>query len=159
MAQFGEVVSVNIKKTSNGESRGFGFVTFADSDSAASALDKDVHVICGKQFGLREAENKVVTKDAPSIPTDPNRLWVGNLPSGVSEEMLIEYFSQFGPLKITGHGGSATTGIDFHGGDKAYAFVNFADTDTANACLGFSDQGCAFLQTFFTSSRLIFYIN
>ena len=95
MTTFGEVVSVNIKKMSNGESRGFGFVTFADSESAASALDKDVHVICGKQFGLREAENKVVSKDSPQIPQDPNRLWVGNLPAGVTEEMLIEYFSQF----------------------------------------------------------------
>lgn len=47
--QFGTIKSVNIVKNKFGVSRGFGFVTFEETDSAIKALEYDKHVLMDRE--------------------------------------------------------------------------------------------------------------
>ncbi|KAM3232935.1 glycine-rich RNA-binding protein 3, mitochondrial-like [Capsicum annuum] len=120
-SQFGEIThSVIIMSKNSGGSRGYGFVTYADSEIANKVLEKD-HIIDGRavenfllkapltltfplftitvRLGLCSncifcfVYKVVVKKKAPQT-----EIFIGGLPQSLTEDDLKKYFSSFGDV-------------------------------------------------------------
>ncbi|XP_073525369.1 uncharacterized protein [Phyllobates terribilis] len=103
---FGEVVEAVIMKDRNtGRARGFGFIIYADP-SVADVVVKQKHVLDGRtveakkavprddQQGLTKVGNNIV-HGSPS-PVRTKKIFVGGLPSTITESDFKRYFDQFG---------------------------------------------------------------
>ncbi len=62
-----------------------------------------------------------------------NKIYVGNLPYGVSQEELNDFFGQYGSVKET------KLIKDHDGRSKGFAFVEFESSEAANAALAAND--------------------
>lgn len=67
---------------------------------------------------------------ASRIGSAMNRLFVGNIPWTVGKNELKQYFSQFGEIRGTQILFNRETGLT-----KGYGFVQFANSDAANAAI------------------------
>ena len=87
-SQYGAVQNVDLKTDhSTGRAKGFGFVSFKDSESAESALAEENHKILNCDIGCKKAKAK------------QGKIYLGNLPSeGISNEDLKAHFVTFGPV-------------------------------------------------------------
>jgi len=81
--RFGPIVDAVVLRWPDGRSRGFGYVTFMDADSAASVL-KETHQIAGRDVDVKRA--------VPGI----HKLFVGGLPQNTTALELRQYFEAFG---------------------------------------------------------------
>lgn len=81
--RFGSIVDAVVLRWPDGRSRGFGYVTFADSDAAASVLQEQ-HALSGREVDVKRA-----------VP-GTNKLFVGGLPQNTAANELREHFEQFG---------------------------------------------------------------
>ncbi|BHF75689.1 hypothetical protein SprV_0501878500 [Sparganum proliferum] len=96
-----------------GVSRGFGFVTFADSEAMNDGVLEACHFLHGRRlnvnpaaprddFRSRRTPLKVQSKNEVTQKLAPNRIYIGSLPPAVTESDLHEYFSKFGLVKDVG---------------------------------------------------------
>jgi len=86
--QFGDVKDVMIKRDMNtGQSRGFGFVLFSDSESVEKVL-KSEHLLDNKSIDPKRA--RALRKD--------NKLFVGGLSPDTTEETIRKYFGSYGEI-------------------------------------------------------------
>ncbi|XP_040568298.1 uncharacterized protein [Lepeophtheirus salmonis] len=132
-SQFGQLVDVQVMRDreQGGISRGFGFVTFACSFMAETALEQKEHILNGKKI-----EPKYATPDIPrykrTIPEleaqmdeeckNKRSIFVGALKDTIGEEDLVRYFSGFGKVI------RAVKIYDKETGNKkTFGFVDFAD--------------------------------
>ncbi|KAK1686836.1 hypothetical protein QYE76_047684 [Lolium multiflorum] len=127
---FGRVVRYKVVDDCfTGISQGYGFVKYAEPDSAASAIRRmNGRLVDGKTLEVRAAGVP------PSIPNpsmhskeiDTSDLYICNLPLSMNELKLLEHFLPFG--KVTGikvprdH----ATGLS-----KGYGFVKYSDSHQA----------------------------
>jgi len=81
--RFGTIVDAVVLRWPDGRSRGFGYVTFADSSAAASVL-KESHSMSGRDVDVKRA-----------VP-GTNKLFVGGLPQNTTANELREHFEKFG---------------------------------------------------------------
>jgi RNA recognition motif-containing protein len=81
--RFGTVIDAVVLQWPDGRSRGFGYVTFADTASAQASLKLE-HEIDGRQVDVKRA-----------VP-GTNKIFVGGLPQSASAGELREYFESFG---------------------------------------------------------------
>lgn len=96
-SKFGEIQDAEIMRTSDGDSRGFGFVTFAQSASFDKLLDSLPLRIDGRKCEIRAARGRSDNNSvADHLKT--RKIFVGGLPQDCDEESLEEYFSQFGSV-------------------------------------------------------------
>ncbi|GLT31948.1 hypothetical protein SLA2020_066470 [Shorea laevis] len=94
--KYGEITdSVIMKDRKTGMPRGFGFVTYADP-SVVDRVIEDTHVINGKQVEIKRTIPKgaVGSKDFKT-----KKIFVGGIPSTVSEDEFKDFFSQFGEVR------------------------------------------------------------
>ncbi|XVF60230.1 hypothetical protein PTKIN_Ptkin08bG0028000 [Pterospermum kingtungense] len=83
-----------MKKKETGQRRGFGFVTYADP-SVVDKVIKDIHIINGKQVQIK----RPIQKGALGTKVfKTKRIFVGGIPSRVSEDEFKDFFSQFGEV-------------------------------------------------------------
>nr|TKW30963.1 hypothetical protein SEVIR_2G073600v2 [Setaria viridis] len=104
---FGEVTeAVIMRDRSTGRARGFGFVVFSDA-SVAERVTMDKHMIDGRMVEAKKAvprdDHSIVSKsNASSIgspgPGRTRKIFVGGLPSNVTEADFRRYFEQFGVI-------------------------------------------------------------
>lgn len=104
---FGEVVeAVIMKDRTTGRARGFGFVVFADP-AVAERVVKEKHTIDGRTVEAKKAvpreDQNLLNKSNSSIhgspgPTRTKKIFVGGLPSTVTESDFRKYFEQFGNI-------------------------------------------------------------
>lgn len=104
---FGEVVeAVIMKDRTTGRARGFGFVLFADP-SVAEKVVLLKHVIDGRTVEAKKAvprdDQQILTRNTNSIQGSPGpgrtkKIFVGGLPSTVTELDFKQYFDQFGTI-------------------------------------------------------------
>uniref|UniRef100_A0A8C5QF99 RRM domain-containing protein n=1 Tax=Leptobrachium leishanense TaxID=445787 RepID=A0A8C5QF99_9ANUR len=107
-------------------SRCFGFVTYSNSDEADSAMAASPHVVDGSSVELKRAVSR---EDSvrPGAHAKVKKLFIGGLKEGVSEEDLLEHFTQFGKVE------KAEIITDKTSGKKrGFGFVYFEDHDSAD---------------------------
>ncbi|XP_051128802.1 heterogeneous nuclear ribonucleoprotein 1-like isoform X2 [Andrographis paniculata] len=104
---FGEVVeTVIIKDRATGCARGFGFAVFADA-SVAERVVKERHVIDGKVVEAKKAiprdnhlsfNKNIDSSEGTPSPPRRKKVFVGGLPSSITENDFKRYFEQFGTI-------------------------------------------------------------
>ena len=95
--KFGELSDIAImidKRT--GQPRGFGFITMKDP-AAADIVVSTEHTIDGRVVDVKRA----VPRDMAPAPTraESKKIFVGGLPTEVTEKEFADYFSTFGLVK------------------------------------------------------------
>lgn len=102
---FGEVVeAVIMKDRATGRARGFGFVIYADP-AVAELVVRQKHIIDGRTVEAKKAvprdDQQIPTRNQSSPIASPvairtKKIFVGGLPSTVTEVDFKRYFDQFG---------------------------------------------------------------
>lgn len=96
--KYGEIIDdVIMKDRYSGHPRGFGFITFADP-SVVDKVIEDSHVFNGKQV---EIKRTIPKGSAQSKDFKTKKIFVGGIPSSVSEDEFKNFFSKYG--KVVDH--------------------------------------------------------
>ncbi|GAB4833522.1 hypothetical protein Ancab_031766 [Ancistrocladus abbreviatus] len=127
--RFGNVSSCKVATFEDGKSKGYGFVQFASEDSANASIENlNGATIGGKQIYV----GKFVKKSDRALPSPDvkyTNLYMKNIDSDITEEVLHEKFSQFGKIV------SLAIAKDESGASKGFGFVNFESPDDARQAL------------------------
>ncbi|KAL9246240.1 hypothetical protein vseg_019802 [Gypsophila vaccaria] len=112
--KYGEITdSVIMKDRRTGQPRGFGFITYADA-SVVDQVIQDNHVINGKQVEIKRTIPKG-TMGSKDFRT--KKIFVGGIPTSVSEDELSDFFSKFGPIRehqiMRDHASNRSRGFGF----------------------------------------------
>ncbi|KAG8374185.1 hypothetical protein BUALT_Bualt11G0104700 [Buddleja alternifolia] len=123
--KFGNIVSCKVVTSDDGKSKGYGFVQFESETSARAAIEK----LNGSTAGGKEMYvAKFVKKSDRAVSSHEvkyTNLYMKNLDTSFSEEVLKEKFSQFGKIL------SLVISKDENGASKGFGFVNFENPDDA----------------------------
>uniref|UniRef100_A0A915J6H6 RRM domain-containing protein n=1 Tax=Romanomermis culicivorax TaxID=13658 RepID=A0A915J6H6_ROMCU len=128
--QYGEIVDcIVMKDPATKKSRGFGFVTFAESDSVDKAMSSRPHTIDSRQVEPKRAIPRESSGKAESN-LSVKRLYVSGVRDDHTEEMFREHFGQYGNVveieimtdKVTGK-------------KRGFAFITFDDYDAVDKCV------------------------
>ncbi|KAK3200048.1 hypothetical protein Dsin_023463 [Dipteronia sinensis] len=93
--KYGEITdSVIMKDRYTGQPRGFGFITYADP-SVVDKVIEDTHIINGKQV---EIKRTIPKGSGQSKDFKTKKIFVGGIPSSVSEDELKNFFSKYGKV-------------------------------------------------------------
>ncbi|KAL0699315.1 hypothetical protein Bca4012_055437 [Brassica carinata] len=107
-SSFGEVIeAVILKDRTTGRARGFGFVVFADPAVAETVITEkhniDGRLVEAKKAVPRDDQNTATRSNSSSLQGSPGgpggrtrKIFVGGLPSSVTESDFKTYFEQFG---------------------------------------------------------------
>ncbi|GFH07459.1 polyadenylate-binding protein, partial [Haematococcus lacustris] len=137
MAEFGETSSCVIMKDDKGNSKGFGFVNYKETEAAAKAVE----ALQGKEFkgknlyagrAQKKTERSAVLKarfDAVRRKREQEsanmNLYVRNLADEVDDKRLREEFASCGNIN------SAKVMVDDKGKSKGFGFVCFSSAEEA----------------------------
>lgn len=137
-SEFGKIVGFAISRDENGISRGFGFVNFESPDDARQALES----MNGTQFGSKvlyvaraqkKAEREQILRrqfeekrKEQMLKFKGSNVYVKNIDDDVTDEELIEHFSQCGTIT------SAKIMRDEKGISKGFGFVCFSTPEEGN---------------------------
>ncbi|KAL6844334.1 hypothetical protein ACP4OV_026007 [Aristida adscensionis] len=124
---FGKITHARVAEQSNNQSKGYGFIKFADSHSAAEAVASmngalvEGELIFVRVAGLSpSAATSSVLQQSPHSVTNPaqetnkSRLYITNLPQSMTADKLVNLFMPFGQ-------------IDRVVMNVEYSFVRYAD--------------------------------
>ncbi|XP_019162371.1 PREDICTED: heterogeneous nuclear ribonucleoprotein A3 homolog 2-like isoform X2 [Ipomoea nil] len=93
--KYGEITdSVIMKDRHTGRPRGFGFITYADP-SVVDTVIAETHIINGKQV---EIKRTIPKGSSESKDFKTKKIFVGGIPTSVSEDEFKEFFSKFGKV-------------------------------------------------------------
>lgn len=105
--QFGEVIEAMIMRDrATGRARGFGFIVFSDP-TVTERVVAEKHIIDGRTVEAKKAvprdDQQIINRTTPSIQGSPNpvrtkKIFVGGLPSTITESDFKNYFDQFGTI-------------------------------------------------------------
>ncbi|KAJ0252055.1 Polyadenylate-binding protein 2 [Hirschfeldia incana] len=123
---FGSIVSCKVAVDASGNSKGYGFVQYADEESAQKAIEKlngmllnDKQVYVGPFLRRQE-------RDSTANITKFTNVYVKNLAESTTDDDLKKAFSEYGEIT------SAVVMRDGEGGkSKGFGFVNFENADDA----------------------------
>jgi len=118
-SKYGELRMAQIKKTTDGRSRGFGFIRFKEQESQVRSM-LDSHVING-----RRCEIKIPNIKDAFINEAPKKIFVGQLTESITQEDLEDYFKKFGDI----------VEVFVPRPFKGIAFVSFTKPDAALTAL------------------------
>jgi len=96
-SKFGEVIDcVVMKNADSGRSRGFGFVTFSDPNNIDSVTKACPHTLDGRTIDPKPCNPRSMQKPKKNIPYP--KVFLGGLPSSITETDLRTYFSRYGEV-------------------------------------------------------------
>ena len=136
MTKFGEVTDSLVMKDPSGQSRCFGFVTFADSATVDEFMKQRPHTLDGRQIDPKRASSlrsrkKTMTINVFSclVPREEannddlhltvKKIFIGGIRDGLDEEMLKDYFTEYGQVN------SCLLMYDKDGKTRGFAFLEF----------------------------------
>ncbi|KAH7553627.1 hypothetical protein JRO89_XS12G0035600 [Xanthoceras sorbifolium] len=123
--KFGNIISCKVAMSEDGRSRGYGFVQFETEESANAAIEN----LNGSTVGDKQIYvGKFLRKNDRILPSPDAKytnLYVKNLDLDVTEELLLEKFSEFGKIV------SLVIAKDENGTSRGFGFVNFDNPDDA----------------------------
>ncbi|KAI6671316.1 hypothetical protein NL676_006201 [Syzygium grande] len=94
--KYGDITdSVIMRDRKTGQPRGFGFVTYADP-SVVDKVIEETHIINGKQVEIKRTIPKGA---AGSRDFKTKKIFVGGIPTAVTEDEFKDFFTQFGEVK------------------------------------------------------------
>lgn len=98
--RFGPVTDVIVlRNPATGQSRGFGFVTFANQESSKNASNmKSGHVIDGKEVDVKPYSSRIHEMKRKQKFDNSMKVFIGGIPPGMTDEEIIEAFGKFGPV-------------------------------------------------------------
>lgn len=143
---FGETTSIFLSTDNDGRSRNFGFVNFAEHESAQKAIDDmNGKEIDGKKLYVGRAQTKSERKTALKKQFEQSRLenatkylgvnlYVRNLDDSITDEKLKEAFAPFGTIT------SARVMLDPSGKSRGFGFVCFSSPEEATRAIGEMNQ-------------------
>lgn len=133
---YGDIIDCNIMRDQEKRSRGFGFILFEDATSVDKiiAAKKD-----GADFSLDDHHIEI-KRALPKVPRGNadgprpvglyRKVFVGGLPSSVTEDDLRNYFERYGRVNEVELLRDRETGRL-----RGFAFVTFDEEDCADKCL------------------------
>ncbi|XP_071685633.1 polyadenylate-binding protein 6-like [Rutidosis leptorrhynchoides] len=124
-AKFGTILSCKIAKDNQGKSKGFGFVQFDSEESANNALN----ALDGSTLGEKIISVAKFLKKSERKEPEFTNLYVKNLDSDFTEDLLKDKFSEYGNVT------SAVIMKDADGKSKGFGFVNFDSPDSAKMAI------------------------
>ncbi|XP_054819557.1 heterogeneous nuclear ribonucleoprotein 1-like [Prosopis cineraria] len=105
--KYGEVIeAVIMRDRTTGRARGFGFVVFADP-AVAERVILEKHMIDGRTVEAKKAvprdDQQMISRTSGSVHGSPGpgrtkKIFVGGLPSSITESEFKKYFDQFGTI-------------------------------------------------------------
>lgn len=151
MSQFGQVLDCNIiMDRGTGNSKGYGFVTFARAEDANNLIGNPNHVMEGRTLNIKEANPP---KDNNSNSSqgqgqrfqsgggggggDESKIFVGGVTDDHNEAALQQAFSQFGMVREVRIVRDNSTGRC-----KGFGFVTFDAPQSASAALQAATVSC-----------------
>ncbi|KAL2514303.1 Polyadenylate-binding protein 7 [Forsythia ovata] len=127
--KFGNVLSCKVVTSDDGKSKGYGFVQFDSENSANAAIEN----LNGSIVGDKQIYVGKFVKKSDRAVTNPEakytNLYVKNLDPDVTEELLMEKFSEYGKII------SLAILKDDNGAPRGFGFVNFENSDNAKRAL------------------------
>ncbi|KAG7698891.1 hypothetical protein KL930_002322 [Ogataea haglerorum] len=124
---FGKILSCKIATDENGNSKGFGFVHYEDSESAKAAIENvngmllnDHEVYVGPHLAKKDRQSKM-----RELIANYTNVYVKNINLNWDEDKLKETFSPFGPIS------SIFLSKDESGKSRGFGFVNFEKHEDA----------------------------
>lgn len=118
---FGELLMAQVKKDSKtGQSKGFGFIRFANYDSQVRVLSQR-HLIDGRWCDVKIPNSKV-----GGTPQVPCKVFVGRCTEDITADDLRDYFCKFGEV----------TDVFIPKPFRAFSFVTFLDPEVAQSLCG-----------------------
>ncbi|XP_072066088.1 polyadenylate-binding protein 7-like isoform X2 [Arachis hypogaea] len=127
--KFGNILSSKVVMSEDGKSKGYGFVQFESEESANAAIEKlNGITVKDKQIYV----GNFVKKSERILP-DPEakytNIYIKNLDSDITEELLQKKFSSFGKIM------SLAIAKDANGMSKGFAFVNYDNPEEAKQAM------------------------
>ncbi|KAI8506082.1 Polyadenylate-binding protein 4 [Branchiostoma belcheri] len=135
--KYGKVVSAKVMTDDIGHSRGFGFVSYEEPDSAGKACEEmnDMEVEDGRRIYVGRAQKKAERQAELKAKFEKIKqeriqryqgvnLYVKNLDSTIDEEILRKEFSQFGTI-------TSSKVMTENGRSKGFGFVCFSSPEEA----------------------------
>lgn len=98
--RFGPVSDVIVlRNPATGQSRGFGFVTFSNQESAKNAGNmKSGHLIDGKEVDVKPYSSRIHELKRKQKFDNSMKIFIGGIPPGMKDEEITEVFKKFGPV-------------------------------------------------------------
>ncbi|KAI3474625.1 hypothetical protein Pfo_029795 [Paulownia fortunei] len=127
--KFGNILSCKVVTSHDGKSEGYGFVQFESENSANAAIEKlNGSSLGGKQMYVGKFMRKS-DRALPGHEAKYTNLYVKNMDTDVSEEVLKEKFSEYGKIL------SLVISKDDNGLSRGFGFVNFENPDDAKCAM------------------------
>jgi RNA recognition motif-containing protein len=131
---YGEITDcVIMRNLTTGNSRGFGFVTFADSSSVDKVFEVGDHMIDGKKLDLKVAvaRGEMTRTGQPDQKARRTcKVFLGGIHLETTKTDLEDYFGKYGPVA------EAVVMMDRETGrSRGFGFVTFQSEDTVDRLL------------------------
>ncbi|XP_046749952.1 heterogeneous nuclear ribonucleoprotein 27C-like isoform X7 [Diprion similis] len=128
-SRYGEVIDcVVMKNSESGRSRGFGFVTFSDPANVALVLQNGPHQLDGRTIDPKPCNPRTLQK--PKRSGGFPKVFLGGLPSNVTETDLRSFFTRFGKVMEV---------VIMYDQEKkksrGFGFLSFEDEDAVDRCV------------------------
>jgi len=121
---YGSIVDcVVMRDPEKKRSRGFGFVTFAESSCVTDVQANRPHKIDNKQVETKRATPKSQQAEGQDAKISTKKLFVGGLKDDMDEMTIREEFSKYGSVE----------GVKIIQG-KGFGFIDFEDHDAVDLC-------------------------
>ncbi|OMO84051.1 hypothetical protein COLO4_22263 [Corchorus olitorius] len=118
-----------VATSEDGRSKGYGFVQFETEESANAAIENlNGSTIGDKQIYVGKFMKKS-DRVLPSPDVKYTNLYMKNLDTDITEEFLVEKFSQFGKIA------SLAVAKEENGASRGFGFVNFENPDDAKRAM------------------------
>ncbi|XP_063979200.1 uncharacterized protein LOC135163575 isoform X3 [Diachasmimorpha longicaudata] len=128
-SRYGEVIDcVVMKNSESGRSRGFGFVTFSDPANVGLVLQNGPHQLDGRTIDPKPCNPRTLQK--PKRSGGFPKVFLGGLPSNVTETDLRQFFARFGKVMEV---------VIMYDQEKkksrGFGFLSFEDEDAVDRCV------------------------
>ena len=91
-SKYGAIEKLDLKRYPDGNSRGFAFIIFQSEDALVQVLSIHDHTIDNRKVTVEKARTR-------SEKMQTNKIFIGKLPGGLTEDQMRCYFSTFGEIE------------------------------------------------------------
>lgn len=128
-SRYGEVIDcVVMKNNETGRSRGFGFVTFADPNNVGVVIQNCPHTLDGRTIDPKPCNPRTLQK--PKKNSSFPKVFLGGLPSNVTETDLRTFFNRYGKVMEV---------VIMYDQEKkksrGFGFLSFEDDEAVDRCV------------------------